>query len=117
MHGADVDLRAQLEPIFKKRGVAPVFSGHDHVYERLKPQNGIYYTVLGSSGQLREHDPKPSPDTAKGFDTDRTFEMVEIAGDEIYFQTVSRSGQTIDSGVLKRQPAQVASSAAASAAP
>jgi hypothetical protein len=58
MHGADVDLRAQLEPIFKKRGMAAVFSGHDHVYKRLKPQNGIYYTVLGRSGQLREHDLK-----------------------------------------------------------
>ena len=31
-----------------------VFSGHDHVYERLKPQNGIYYFVSGAAGQLRK---------------------------------------------------------------
>jgi hypothetical protein len=31
-----------------------VFSGHDHVYERIKPQKGIYYFVSGSAGQLRK---------------------------------------------------------------
>ena len=29
-------------------------TGHDHFYERLKPQNGITYFVVGSSGKLRE---------------------------------------------------------------
>ena len=70
------------------------------VYERLKPQNGIYYFVLGNSGQLRFHDLRPSAETAKGFDTDRAFVLVEIAGEELYFQVVSRTGQTVDSGVL-----------------
>jgi hypothetical protein len=39
----------------------------------------------------------------KGFDTDRSFMLVEIAGDKLHFQTISRAGQTIDSGVLQRQ--------------
>jgi hypothetical protein len=50
---------------------------------------------------LHIHNLRPSPDTAKGFDTDRTFALVEIAGDELYFQTVSGSGETVDSGVLE----------------
>jgi hypothetical protein len=50
---------------------------------------------------LRPHDLRPSPETLKGFDTDRSFELVEIAGDELYFQTISRIGQTVDSGVLE----------------
>ena len=112
-HGPDVDLRLALEPIFGKYGVNAVFSGHEHVYERLKPQGGIYYFVLGSSGELRAHDLRPSPDTAKGFDTDRTFMLVEIAGDQLFFQTVSRTGATVDSGILERQPAHRAASAAA----
>src|SRR6266446_2933072 len=102
-HGPDTDLRKRLEPILEQHGVDVVFSGHDHVYERLKPQNGIYYFVLGNAGELRFHDLRPSPDTAKGFDTDRTFMLVEIAGDEFYFQTISRSGETVDSGVLRKQ--------------
>jgi 3',5'-cyclic AMP phosphodiesterase CpdA len=104
MHGSDVDLRGQLEPIFERLGVSAVFSGHDHIYERLKPQNGIYYFVLGSSGELRPGGLNPSTETAKGFATDRTFELVELSGDEMYFQTISRTGETVDSGVLERRP-------------
>jgi hypothetical protein len=28
--------------------------------------------------------------------------LVEIAGDELYFQTISRTGLTVDSGVIPR---------------
>jgi hypothetical protein len=52
---------------------------------------------------LRSHNPKRSAETAKGFDTDRAFMLIGIAGDNLYFQTVSRTGQTVDSGVLGKQ--------------
>jgi 3',5'-cyclic AMP phosphodiesterase CpdA len=102
-HGPDVDLRTRVEPLFTEYGVKVVLSGHEHVYERLKPQKGIQYFVLGSSGQLRPHDLRPSAMTAKGYDVDQTFMLVEIAGDEFYFQTISRAGQTVDSGVVPKQ--------------
>jgi len=100
-HGPDSDLKKLLEPRFRTSGVYVVFSGHEHVYERIKPQGGIHYFVLGSSGQLRPGDLRPSPDTAKGFDSDRAFALVEIAGDELYFQVLSRTGTTVDSGVVE----------------
>jgi predicted phosphodiesterase len=102
-HGSDLDLRARLEPMLKKHGVDVVLNGHEHVYERVKPQQGIYYFVLGNSGELRPHNLNPSPDTDKGFDTDRTFGMIEISGDQFNFQIVSRAGATVDSGVLQKQ--------------
>jgi len=102
-HGPDKDLRRLIEPIFEKNRVNVVFSGHEHVYERIKPQNGTYYFVIGNSGELRANNLRQSAETAKGFDTDRTFMLVEIAGDQFYFQTVSRVGETVDSGVLERQ--------------
>ena len=102
-HGPDTDLRTRLEPIFQKYGVNVVLSGHEHVYERIKPHGGIYYFVLGNAGQLRPHDLRPATDTAKGFDTDRAFMAVEIAGDEFDFQTISRTGQTVDSGTIERR--------------
>ena len=58
-HGASVDLRVLLEPIFTRFGVNVVFSGHDHVYERLKPQKGIHYFVSGAAGQLRKGNMSP----------------------------------------------------------
>ena len=102
-HGPDLDLRSVLVPVFQKSRVNVVYSGHEHVYERLKPQNDIYYFVLGNSGELRYHNLRPSEQMQVGFDTDRDFMLVEIDGDELYFQTISRTGETIDAGVLERQ--------------
>jgi predicted phosphodiesterase len=101
-HGPDVDLRTQLLPLFERNGVNVVFSGHEHVYQRIKPENNIYYFVLGSSGKLMTHDFHESGERLKGFDTDRTFMIVEIAGDKLYFQVISRGGETVDSGELSR---------------
>jgi hypothetical protein len=99
-HGPDLDLRGKLEPLFQKYGVNLVLSGHEHVYERLVPQKGIAYFVLGNSGELRYHDLKPSPLMAKGFDTDRSFGMLEITREGISFQIVSRTGEIVDSGMI-----------------
>jgi Calcineurin-like phosphoesterase len=103
-HGASVDLRLLLEPIFVRYGVNVVFSGHDHVYERIKPQKGIYYFVSGAGGQLRKGNMRPTAQTAASFDQDQSFMLVEVAGLEMFFQAVSRAGQTVDSGVIRRQP-------------
>jgi hypothetical protein len=108
-HGSNVDLRVLLEPVLIEFGVQVVFSGHDHVYERLKPQRGIHYFVAGSGGQLRKGDLQPSDTTAAGFDQDQAFMLVEIVGDDLFFQTVSRSGATVDSGVIRRLAARIGS--------
>ena len=103
MHGPDLDLRSQLTPLLRSYGVNAVFSGHEHAYERLKPQDGIYYFIQGDSGKLEHHDFRRSPSMQTSFDRDRTFMLVEIEGDELYFQTVSRAGETVDFGVLPKQ--------------
>jgi predicted phosphodiesterase len=103
-HGPDLDLRSVLVPLFQKYQVNVVFAGHEHFYERLKPQNGIYYFILGNSGQLRFHNIRHSDQTEVGFDTDQGFMLVEVEGDDFYFQTISRTGITVDSGVLHKQP-------------
>jgi hypothetical protein len=105
-HGSAVDLRVVLEPIFVKYGVDVVYSGHDHVYERFKPQKGITYFVSGAAGQLRRGDLHPSEATAAGFDQDQSFMLNEIAGDELEFQVISRSGRTVDHGTVHRQTRQ-----------
>ena len=108
-HGPDLDLRAQLLPLFQKYGVNVVFSGHEHVYERLKQEGGIYYFVQGNSAKLMDHDFPGQGERVKGFDTDRGFMLVEIKGDKLAFQTITRTGQTIDSGQIERQQGAKAS--------
>lgn len=103
-HGSNVELRIVLEPLLVKYGVQVVFAGHEHIYERLKPQKGITHFVAGSGGQLRKGDAHVAATTAAAFDQDQAFMLVEVAGDELYFQTISRTGATVDSGVIARRP-------------
>jgi predicted phosphodiesterase len=102
-HGSEVDLRTQLEPLFIKYGVNVVFAGHEHFYERLKPQNGIYYFTAGGSAKLREGDIRKTAMTEVGYDADNSYMLVEIDGDQMHFQTLSRTGRRIDSGTITRQ--------------
>jgi hypothetical protein len=99
-HGSDEVLRQQLEPIFVKQGVNVVFTGHEHFYERIKPQKGIQYFVAGASAKLRRGDINPNPFTAFGYDQGFTFMLIEIAGNEMFFQVVDTRGKTVDSGVV-----------------
>jgi predicted phosphodiesterase len=101
-HGSSTELRLMLEPLFIKYGVQVVFAGHDHVYERVKPQNGIFYFTEGASGSLRKGNLRNVGLTEVGYDRDRSFMLIEIAGDELYFRTISRTGLTVDSGVIHR---------------
>ena len=115
-HGSATELRFLLEPLFVKHGVQVVFSGHEHVYERVKPQKGIQYFTEGASAKLMARSLQATSFKASGFDTDYSFMLVEIAGDELYFQTISRTGATVDSGVIRR-PAQAQSTAPATLSP
>jgi predicted MPP superfamily phosphohydrolase len=103
-HGSDLQLRSKLEPLLVQYNVSVVFNGHDHVYERVKPQKDITYFVTGSGGQLAKGDLDPkSQITAKGFDTDNAFLVAEIIGDQMTFNAVSRTGKIVDSGVIERR--------------
>lgn len=103
-HGSDKRLRDVLEPLFLKHNVSVVFTGHDHFYERTKPQQGIVYFVVGSGGQLRKGNiDRGSGLTAAGNDTEQSFLAAEINGDTLWFNVVSRRGQVIDSGSITRR--------------
>jgi hypothetical protein len=101
-HGSDIELRTVLEPVMVKYGVDVVLAGHDHFYERIKPQKGIHYFIVGSSGKLRQGNIGRSVLTAKGFDRDNVFLLAQIAGDDMFFEAISRTGATVDLGSIRR---------------
>jgi hypothetical protein len=114
-HGSDPALRDQLEPLFVKYSVDLVLQGHDHIYERVKPQKGIAYFVSGGAGKVRRGDLGDEGLTAKGFDQGFHFMLFELDGDQLHFQTISDLAKTIDSGVILRNKSQ--SNAPANAPP
>jgi 3',5'-cyclic AMP phosphodiesterase CpdA len=102
-HGSEVGLRAFIEPLFIKYGVSLVLAGHEHFYERLKPQSGITYFTSGAAGKLRAGNIRRGPFFDAGFDTDLSFMLFEQIGDDLHFQVISRLAATVDKGVVKRR--------------
>ncbi|HKC87178.1 MAG TPA: metallophosphoesterase, partial [Blastocatellia bacterium] len=100
-HGSDLGLRSRIEPLLTRYGVNVVLSGHDHVYERVKPQQGVQYFVTGAGGKVRHGDVNMrSPLWAMSYDQDNHYLQMVIEDQQINFQTIARSGAVIDRGAI-----------------
>jgi predicted MPP superfamily phosphohydrolase len=101
-HGPSVKLRRKIEPLLTKYKVNVVFAGHDHIYERVKPQHGVQHFVTGAGGKLRRGDMnKDSTITAAGYDKDNHFMLIEFDDREINFKAITETGDLIDWGTIK----------------
>ena len=109
--GPEVELREILEPLFVKYGVDVVFTGHEHIYERFKPQQGIHHFLVGGAAKLRRGDIRRGPLTAASFARDRSFAIVEIIDNKMFFQVISRTGAAVDEGILTTRETADATSA------
>jgi 3',5'-cyclic AMP phosphodiesterase CpdA len=101
-------IRLALESSFVTGGVDVVFSGHEHIYERVEMQRGILYFISGGAGSLRIGDAAPSPAIARSYDDDYHFMLVEITDEGLFFQAINRLGVTVDAGALRRATADTA---------
>jgi 3',5'-cyclic AMP phosphodiesterase CpdA len=99
-------LRASLEPVLVEGDADVVLAGHEHFYEHVVPQRGIVYFISGAAGSLRRGDIRQSSLTARGFDTDYSFMLMEASGDELHFQAISRTGETVDAGTITKSRGQ-----------
>jgi len=112
LHGSDLKLREALEGLFVANDVSVVFNGHDHVYERVKPQHGIVYFVTGSGGKLRSGSLRTDTGfTDKGYDAGHAFLAVEVIDDEMYFNAITSDGRVVDSGIVVRRMPQKSAAA------
>ena len=98
-------LRAALEPVLVDGEADVVLAGHEHFYERVVPQRGILYFISGAAGSLRRGDIRQSSLTARGFDTDYSFMLMEASGGDLHFQAISRTGATVDAGAITKSKA------------
>jgi hypothetical protein len=116
-HGPDAKLRAKLEPLLlgtdpaagaaglgggDKGGpqVQVVLAGHDHIYQRFHPQQGVFYFVCGSSGKLRRGNAEKSSLVAAAEDQQRVFMLWEATPTELRFRAINEQGQAFDCGVI-----------------
>ncbi len=100
-HGSDLGLRRRIEPLLARYGVNVVLSGHDHTYERVKPQQGVQYFVTGAGGKVRPGDVNiRSPFREASYDHDNHYLQMIIEDRQISFQAVARSGAVVDRGTI-----------------
>ena len=107
-HGSDTSLRRQIEPLFVKHGVQVAFSGHDHIYQRVVPQQGVQYFVSGAGGMIREGGINRDNLVAAGFDTETHFMVLEADANEFRYNAISVAGRSIDSGRIGAKAGAVA---------
>lgn len=101
-HGSSTDLRKQLHPLFVRQKVSAVFSGHDHVYQRVTLQDGVQYFVTGAGGKIRRGDLDTKDSlVAAGYDEDSHFMLVDIDATHFEFEAISASGAVVDRGALR----------------
>ena len=97
-HGSDLRLRAALEPLLVEGGVDAVFTGHDHHYERTRPQRGITYFVSGGGCKLT---PVGSSDFTAYASSILQFLLVSVRGDEMEVRCIRTDGSVADRVVLR----------------
>lgn len=93
-HGGDKRVLEDLVGIFEAEGVDVVFGGHEHVYERLEPVNGVTYIVTGGGGgDLREAGRGPlTVATALRYHALR----VEVTPERMEIEAVGTDGEVFD---------------------
>jgi len=99
-HGSDTSLRSKLAPIAEKYGVQLILAGHDHDYERMKPQNGVAYVVTGGGG-IGTRSVGSSTFTELAEDVIH-FVYVEVGVDELTLHAIDATGREFDSTVVPR---------------
>ncbi len=100
LHGSDTTLRSKLAPLLDRYGVQLVLAGHDHDYERIKPQNGTTFVVTGGGG-VGTRNVGSSSFTALSEDVIH-FVYVEVGTDEAVLHAIDATGREFDSTVIPR---------------
>ncbi len=92
-HGNEPGVQQHFVPLFKKHQVDLVLTGHDHDYQRNKPQDGTLYIVTGAAAKLRDVGRKDFTEVAFSV---HSFVTLTIYNDRIEGTAIDHSGQTID---------------------
>ena len=100
-HGSDTTLRAKLAPVVAAYHVQLVLSGHDHDYERMKPQDGVEYIVTGGGG--RGTYSVSSSDFTAFSESVIHFLVVDVSADKMVVHAIDAMGAEFDSVVIPRE--------------
>ena len=89
-------LRALLTPVYTATGVDVVFNGHDHLYERTRPIDGVVYVTTGAGGAELYPRYFRNPFTLAFVNDRHSYTYVEVRERTLRLRQADTSGQQID---------------------
>lgn len=101
-HGSDLAVRRTWSPLFVRAHVPLVLAGHDHDYERTRPQHGVTYVVSGAGAKLRWVD--QSAFTAVSSSTRHYLDLL-VYRDRLVVRAIDQSGRLVDRFAIHRSSA------------
>jgi len=99
-HGGSRGVRAAWAPLFAAYGVEAVFSGHDHLYERLEQDGVRYFVSGGGGGPLYQKQTEPDPEDARASlytESVHHYVRVHVAGEHVELAALRAEGSLIES--------------------
>lgn len=97
-HGDSSQVQAKWVPLFNDPAnkVTAVFSGHDHIYARMKDASSVFYVVSGGAGAGLYSDTKASKATKVVSKSTYNFVSVHLAGLQASFTAYDEKGTELD---------------------
>lgn len=96
-----IDVMNAVLPLASQYGVQMVLAGHDHVFERFNPTNGVYAVVSGGGGvglyPLAELDA-----TSAQFAIRHNCVKVSVDSDRLLLEALSQTGEVFDTMTIYR---------------
>lgn len=99
-HGSDKDLRRMLADELKGK-VDVVLSGHDHFYQKIRPQEGIHYFVSGGAAKIRKGARRNHPQVEYA-DEVLHFMDFELEETRLKYGAITDRGVVLHSGVINK---------------
>lgn len=103
-HGDQPFLQKNLKPLLEKGGVDLVLQGHDHVYERSRPIDGIVYVSAGTGGAKLGRRKNVPPWLAKRVMGRFGYVWLEADATTLRWEFRAADGRVLDRFKLEKRP-------------
>ncbi len=100
-HGSDKKLRELWGERFGDQGVDIVLAGHDHFYQKIRPQVGVHYFVSGGAGKVRNGVKEKHPEVEFAAESYH-FLRFEVSVDEVKYVAIDDSGDVLHQGRITK---------------
>lgn len=111
MHSAGEDIKtykeAGFEDLMASHGVSLVLAGHDHVYARSNPINGVIYITLSSASGAKYYEPiEPVGSEINIYFQNHKpeYAIFDVDGDKIIAEVYEADGDLVVDGFILCQP-------------